>query len=894
MVKFYLSIFIVVFLFSFDSLAINISGTVTDLSGVPVSGAMVKFADPKDPSKSFSAFTNSSGHYHIDETTSAEIIPANQTSLYCYPNPFNRQTVISFHLSQKQRAEIAIYNAVGQKIRVIADSDFDEGRHQIVWDGLSNQGTPVSPGLYICNLRTKTGKSAFKMIVTGGENIATPVWSSSEDQSVSKSLKATQLYTASVSGTGFVTHRVDGIDLTNTTTKDFVIDRTVWTPFSTTGEYLGVYNGKDYTPFFIKGINLGTAVPGAWPGQIAISAEQYARWFKMMADAGFNTLRIYTLHYPRFYEEFARYNKENPDKPLYLLQGVWLNEEFPISYIPDLYSLTTEFDRDVLDVVDCLHGNKSLGHRYGYAYGDFTADVSQWVLGLIIGREIHAYEIDETDYSNRTKTVYSGSHLSISNASPSEVWVTERLDRLIAHERAKYNTNRPVAFSSWATLDPLTHPSEPEGNFEDAASLNLNKVAITNAPGGFFISYHAYPYYPNFISKDEKYKNVSDDMGPNPYLGYLRELKEHYTYPLLVAEFGLPTSWGNARYSPTKMNHGGMTEEEQGKYTIRMYHNIYDTKYCGAIMFSWMDEWFKSTWITHPLTSARRNLWHNISSPENNYGLIHFVPNPAYYNSKKTQNFNLNKISKASVWHDFAWFNVETTLKSPLVKGDTLWIAFDTYKRDMGESTLPNHKNVLNNRAEFLVRVTSDSARLFVTEAYNLQGVIHMNCKSPAFQTKATDGKPWIPYKWQNDETWLRPNIQDIGKLNVYKGNGALNIHHAVQMRTDGSIFIRIPWTLLQFSDPSSAMVIDDATSPQFCRDNWACDMQYLNSIRSNEGVAVTMVYKDEVAEQSPYTWNNWDINNMEILNPNMFIEEEKASLPIIREGLKNNPFTPK
>jgi len=880
---------ILVILFSHDCFAFYVSGTVTDRSGVPVSGAMVKFVPSKNPSAELIAYTDNFGRYIINETS-----PANNMSLYCYPNPFNRQTVISFHLDQRQRVELAVFNIAGQKIRVIFSGELDPGHHQIVWDGLSQWGAPVNAGTYICSLQGKIRASA-KMVVQGGENIAVPVWSSEEEPPGEVPNGTPQIYSVFISGKEINTHRVNSIDLTGISEKDFVIDRNGWTPFSTVGDYLGMYNGVDYTPVFIKGVNMGSAVPGAWPGQLAISSEQYARWFRMIADAGFNTVRIYTLHFPRFYEEFARYNRENSDKPLYLIHGVWLNEDYPNYFFPDLNTLTSEFDRDIRDVVDCLHGNKKLGHRFGYAYGDFTADVSEWLIGIIIGREVYADEIIETDSFNPANTAYSGKHLSISDASPSEVWVSERLDRLIAHERTNYNTNRPVAFSSWLTLDPLTHPSEPEWGFEDAASLDLNKMKITDAPGGFFISYHAYPYYPNFISKDEKYKNVNDEMGPNPYLAYLRELREHYTnYPVMVAEFGLPTSWGNARFSPSGMNHGGVTEEEQGKYTMRMFHNIYDTRYCGAIMFSWMDEWFKTTWITQPLTSGRRNLWHNITSPENNYGLIHFVPNPSYYVSKKTQDFNFHRIAKASLWHDFAFFNVETTLKSPLGEGDTLWIAFDTYKRNMGESTLPNHQRVLNNRrAEFLVRVTSDSARLFVTNAYNLQGIIHMNCYSPAFQTKATDGEPWIPYKWQNDETYSFPNIQDIGKLNVFKGNGKPGSHHAVQIRTDG-VFIRIPWTLLHFSDPSSAMVIDDRTSPAFCLQHWGCNMQYLNSIRSSEGVAVTIIYRDEVAEQNPYTWNDWDLNSQEILNPNMFREEEKESLSIIREGLKNTPFTPK
>jgi len=910
MLRFYLSI--IAILLSLNCHGIDVSGKVTDRSGAPVIDAIVRFVDEKNVSYSYSTRTSNSGEYHIDEhsITYDQTAPAYNTFLFCYPNPFNRQTVISFHLDQKQRIDLSVYNVVGQKVRVISSGDLDQGHHQIVWDGLSQQGSPVAPGFYICSLQAKTNLSSIKMLVQGGDNIATPVWSSGEEQSHPKELTETsQIYNVTIQGNGFEDHHVYRVDMTNVSKKDFVIDRSVWTPFSTTGEYLGIYNGKDYTPFFIKGINLGSAVPGAWPGQLAISPEQYARWFRMMVDAGFNTLRVYTLHYPRFYKEFARYNIENPDKPLYLIQGVWLQEResdlnWNGSY--DLTDLTAEFDKDIRDIVDCLHGKgkKSLEcddiyPRYGYACGDYDADgdgadVSQWLLGILIGREIYANEITETNKSKTATSAYKGAHLSISKASISEAWATERLDRLIKYERENYKTNRPVAFSSWPTLDPIDHPSEPDGSMEDEEELDLNKIELTNAPGGFFISYHIYSYFPNFISRDEKYRNVKDELGLNPYLGYLRDLREHYTrHPVLVAEFGVPTSWGIARYSQSGMHHGGLNEEEHGKYTMRMFRNIYETRYCGGIAFSWMDEWFKSTWITHPLSSINRRLWHNVTSPENNYGLIHFVPNPEYYVQKHTQNYNFEKISKASVWQDFAFFNMDMTLKSPLTKGDTLWIAIDTYKRDMGESTLPNRKNVLKNRAEFLVKITTDSALLYVTKAYNLQGISQMSSPSLAFQTKKTDGEPWMLCRWQSDELYNYPNTQDIGKLNICRENEKLGIHHAVQIRPNG-IYVRIPWTLLQFSDPSNSMVIDDGSfeSISRCRNYWACKWQYLKSIRS-EGIAVTMVYKNEVAEQTPYTWSDWDVNSRDVLNPKMFVEEEKASLSVIREGLKKIPYTP-
>jgi len=908
----YLLIFLLFIISGAHAFATHVSGRITDKDGIPISNARVIFTNTETGHR-FEKSSNSDGYYNIDFTTSIPEMPENRLELYNYPNPFNSQTVLSFYINESGPAELAVYNMSGQRVHVIESRHFTQGQHQIVWDTRTAQGR-VGQGVYICMLRTKSSQQTVRMVIMGGENVAAPAAEyrellqtrTADSKSTSSIYNAVVIYTRNqTSGREFKDHLATGIDLSYTTTKDFVIDRTVWTPFSTVGDYLGIYNGTDYTPFFIKGINLGTAVPGSQPGQLAISAVQYANWFRMIADAGFNTVRIYTLHYPRFYEEFARYNRENPRKPLYLLQGVWLDEVEETPYWDgsyDLHALTIAFDNDIKDMIDCLHGNKTIGFRPGYAFGIFTTDVSQWVLGMVIGREIHPYEVKETNLSKPANTTYSGTHLSISNASPSEVWATERLDRLIKYERDKYGSNRPVSFSSWPTLDPITHPSEePFGGYgEDDEQIDLNKMKLVNASGGFFASYHAYPYYPHFMNwdyDDERNPELYDDYGFNNYLGYLRQLRSHYTnFPLLITEFGVPSSYGNARNSLSGMNHGGMTEKQQGNSNMRMLRNIYDANCGGGVMFSWMDEWFKRTWITNPLVNEKRHLWHNISSPENNFGLVRFDPNPHYYNQRTTTNISSGKVSKVDMWHDFTFLNMEATLKTPLSSGDTLWFALDTYKPGVGESTLPNGQKLIRNRAEFLLRITPDSANLYVTKAYNLLGLVFKLCEATSFQTKTTNGEPWQLFQLQYGQfLWWKPNfpyIQDLGKLNINFGNEPLASHQTVQIRND-RIYIRIPWGFLHFSNPASSEVIDDNESIELCKRNYVCGMQHLKT-KKTDGINVTFISNGVVAELKMYRWDNWNVNSQEMLNPNMFIEVEKASLSIVRDGLKNTPFTPK
>ena len=78
---------------------------------------------------------------------------------------------------------------------------------------------------------------------------------------------------------------------------------------------------------FIAGVNLGATVPGHFPGELAVPAETYRRWFSQISDFGFTAIRVYTMLQPHFYEELRAHNLANPEHPLYLIHGAWPPEE---------------------------------------------------------------------------------------------------------------------------------------------------------------------------------------------------------------------------------------------------------------------------------------------------------------------------------------------------------------------------------------------------------------------------------------------------------------------------------------------------------------------------------------------------------------------------------------
>ncbi len=578
-------------------------------------------------------------------------------------------------------------------------------------------------------------------------------------------------------------------------------------PFSTNETHLTIWNGAAYVPFVVKGINLGVAVPGTFPGELLVSRAQYVDWFVQIKAAGFNTIRLYTLHYPQFYAALDSFNRSNPQNPLYFFQGVWLEEEIP-NYDENLKRLEPFFALEIEENIDCVHGRRSINPRQGKAWGNYTVDASDWLIGWIIGREIYPGEVLHTNQLFPTETAYTGSYLSISNTKATESWMVRMLDQLLSYQQTHYQTMRPVSCSSWPTLDPMHHPFEPNRE-EDTASFDISSIDKSKATAGYFVSYHAYPYYPDFISQDPKYQGYSDYLGQNSYLGYLIDLKQHYEgIPLIIAEFGVPSSWGIAHYAQSGMHHGGPDEKEQGEMNLRLMQNLLQAGCGGGIQFAWLDEWFKRTWLMDPLDylTERRIIWHNLMSAEQNFGLIGFkkaVREPELLTSFPPT-APLAKIEAAA---DFGLLEIDLYLNQPLRNTDTLYVALDTYVDSLGERLLPTG-DTLNHGAEFMLIITNHRADLYVTEAYDLYGIWHnVSAPSQLYRSTATTGAPWKIVRLRNNNG--NQEIQYSGRLQANRSDLPPSSRDGV-IFSDSLIQLRLPWSLLNMVDPSQFRVIHE------------------------------------------------------------------------------------
>ena len=100
------------------------------------------------------------------------------------------------------------------------------------------------------------------------------------------------------------------------------------------------------------------------------------------------------------------------------------------------------------------------------------------------------------------------------------------MDELATAEAATGRTCR--SRSSTGRPRPAAPSDEPLAA-EDLVGVDANHVRATDAwPGGTFASFHAYPYYPDFLRHEPAYRRRLNGA-KDAYAGYLADLAAHFT-----------------------------------------------------------------------------------------------------------------------------------------------------------------------------------------------------------------------------------------------------------------------------------------------------------------------------------------------------------------------------
>lgn len=585
-----------------------------------------------------------------------------------------------------------------------------------------------------------------------------------------------------------------------------------------------------YEPVVVRGVNIGMAKPGVFPGEAAITRAEYDRWLAAIGEIA-TVIRTYTIHPPAFYRALAAYNATAAD-PLLLLQGTWV-PTLELIEAGDATTQSAALDRALRETVDVLHGDTTLPERRGYASGRYDADVSDATLGLLFGIEWPPEVVAATNTAGQP-AAFDGRYLqgSSSEIPPFERWLGGRLDAAVAYETATYDTHRPVGFVNWVTTDPLEHPYEPFTD-EDRVSVDPDALVATPAfEAGTFAAYHAYPYYPDLLNETPAYIDYIDHRGePNSYAGYLNDLIDATDHPLVIAEFGVPSSRGIAHRHVHGRDQGRHTEATQGELVAAMYEDIQQAGAAGGIAFAWQDEWFKRTWnLDARSVPGRRPNWSNIETPEQRFGLLTFEPvdgitldgtagqwADATTVAARGAREPPQPLERLHISHDLEGLGLRLAFAASA--GPVDWSAMNaliTVGLTGRRATVPFGTDA-TAPADFVIRLAGpDDSQLLVESSYDAFAREFGTLAGLDLAAYRTGDAGFVPVREPISLGYTVPptgerrpfEAVETGQLRYGTGNPAAETYDSladVYVAPDGGVIeVKLPWILLNVADPSS------------------------------------------------------------------------------------------
>ena len=94
-------------------------------------------------------------------STASSQIPSDFYLGFNYPNPFNPETTIEYHLSQAAEVKLTIYDVQGHEVRRLVVGRKAAGFYSIAWDARDDFGHSVASGIYFYRLEVVAKGSSY-------------------------------------------------------------------------------------------------------------------------------------------------------------------------------------------------------------------------------------------------------------------------------------------------------------------------------------------------------------------------------------------------------------------------------------------------------------------------------------------------------------------------------------------------------------------------------------------------------------------------------------------------------------------------------------------------------------------------------------------------------------
>lgn len=569
----------------------------------------------------------------------------------------------------------------------------------------------------------------------------------------------------------------------------------------------------------INGINISSTKPGSFPGDFKANKEDYIRWFNYIKDLNLNCLRVQGLMNPEFYEALYEFNLNN--KPLYLLQGISLNE-VALEDGEDIQGekVSDEFKKNIKTTIDAIHGNKipTLSSNSKKIY---ETNISKYVIGYTIGNELAYDDIIYSEIMNDLKD-FKGKYVQAKdNASDTEKYLSYIADYLLEYESKNYKEQRIINFVSVEDdimkflRDGYVNKKNKEKRFIDIENIEKTE----DFKSGIFVSYNV------SIAKDESLINK------NILHKYFTELNKYHSVPVVISEYSVPSARMAGDFIKNDEK-GYITEKEQGNMLIEAYNAIKESGCAGGILFEWQDSWYRLSWNTKELfTLDKSAYWSNAQVFSQNFGLLSFEPGDEKKVSYPDESINeweennligSNNELTLSMKEDEKYLYFLVKFNKPIDEGDRIYIDLDVTPNS-GVNRYEEKKLTFENNVDFIIDLGKENSRVLVHEYYDTFKFIESRNELKADPNKINvekDGQGFSVVKLYYKEksysevtnTFKDSKSYETGKLVLGNGNPKSEEFNSVAdyYINDNYIELRIPWGLLNFKDPSTKSIIDN------------------------------------------------------------------------------------
>lgn len=600
------------------------------------------------------------------------------------------------------------------------------------------------------------------------------------------------------------------------------------------------YKEGETEALVIRGVLMDSCLPGHYSKDFAVKEDQYFTWMTQIAEMGANTISVYFLMDPDFYNALYRYNTEH-ETPLYLIQGVAVPEYSRNNAKDSWEGFYEKLLSDTKDAVDAIHGKQILLRGRLQTGGNYIKDVSPWTIGYLLGSEWKPYTLAYTDNKADNPTSYSGKYLKTSSdATRTEAMFAQLMDEVMDYETHRHGSQRPIGFSNTVSTDPLTYNADVQIQVEKCARLNANHIQPEESNlAGCFAGYLLRGEIEDFMSCPDasdwqEYRDVLIQTNTKSvYGGYVDFLvKLHKELPVVVY-YGFSSARG------TDDSEGPLSEKQQGQSLVEFYSKYMDAGCQGAIISSWQDNWSFTTWNTmFAVDEEMQKNWLDVQTQGNCFGLLSFDPGQersVCYVDGNTKEWSAeDEIFSNESFRLFAKYD-EAYLYL-MISGDKysepLYLPIDVTPKS--GSTYAGRESARFERfADFLLKLDGkNSANLLVHKRYDAAYMAwekRISGINAFYNEPEINGTIFGPIRHvlkidvdasaglsdmnvEERELFYRYNVLETGLLTSGNGNPQSQEFNSLAdyCYGDGCVELRIPWQLLNFSNPSKMKVHDD------------------------------------------------------------------------------------